>query len=228
MIRGLLFYIYIIIVNTLLMLATFWLVFIGRKACIFAIRMWTMNTYLAAKYIIGIDHKIVGEIPKHPVIIASKHQSAWETMFFPLIIPYPVFVLKKELKWFPWLAFYVDRAGYIPIDRKKGATELKKMAIKAREAIKEGSTVVIFPDGTRKAFGEAPKYKSGIAMLYASLPDVDVIPVSLNSGKFWPRNSIAKKPGTVTVTFHKPMPKGLSKKEFMKKLEEVIEGGIIS
>ena len=144
-------------------------------------------------------------------------------MFFPLVIPYPVFVLKKELKWFPWLAFYIEQAGYITVDRKKGGAALKKMIEKSRSALNDGSTVVIFPEGTRKMFGDAPDYKSGIAMLYKNLPEFDVIPVSLNSGKFWPRNSIPKKSGVVNVTFHAAMPKGLSKPEFMQRLQEVIE-----
>lgn len=197
----------------------------GRRGALLGCTIWAYYVVYATKYIAGIDYVVVGKNPEHAVIFACKHQSAWETAIFFLISKAPVYCYKKELAYIPFFNLFMYFNGNIMVDRKGGAKTLKHLIKKTRERIAQNRSVVIFPEGTRKEYGAAPDYKAGIAALYNSV-EADVVPVSLNSGKFWPRNSFLKTPGTITVNFLEPMPKGLSKKEFMIELEKRIEQAV--
>ena len=161
-------------------------------------------------------------MPKTAVIIASKHQSAWETAIFHMLGADAAYVLKKELLYIPGFNVHAILSGQIAVDRGAGASAIKNLIKNTRERIASGRQVVIFPEGTRTKHGAAPDYKAGVAALYSSV-DADIVPVALNSGKFWPRNSFWKRPGTITVSILPVIKKGLSKQEFMTELENRIE-----
>lgn len=176
-----------------------------------------------ARITIGIKEEISGQenLPKGPYLIVSKHQSTWETLAFNYIFPKSVFVLKKELLYIPVFGWYLIHGGMIPLDRKK-ASGIKGMLKIARQRIKEGRNVVIFPEGTRTTPGTKNEYKKGVYLLYRTL-NVPVIPVALNSGVFWPRNTLIKYPGTIKAEILKPIEPGLDDKTFMAKIETEIE-----
>ena len=88
--------------------------------------------------------------------------------------------------------------------------------------IATGRPIVVFPQGTRTAPEERGTYQSGIAALYREL-GVPVVPVALNSGLFWRRRSNVRRPGTIILRFLPPIPPGLDRKDFMERLETVIE-----
>ncbi len=184
---------------------------------------WTLWVSFILRVIAGISSKVVGRenIPNTPVIFAIKHQSAWETLALNHLFHYPVFILKKELMWIPFFGFYLHRVGMIALSR--GSTSaLKTMIFKGRERIKEGRSLVIFPEGTRSTPGTHNEYKRGIFILYKNL-QVPVVPVALNSGVHWPRRTFLKYPGTIVLNILKPIPPGLDQETFMKKLEHAIE-----
>ena len=110
----------------------------------------------------------------------------------------------------------------ISIDRSGKFKTLKKMIDESKFKVSKGYTLIIFPEGTRKKPGSVPDYKSGVAGIYKEL-NSDVIPVALNSGLFWPKNSFVIKPGKIIIEFLPIIEKGLDKKIFIKKLEETIE-----
>ncbi|MDX6750310.1 lysophospholipid acyltransferase family protein [Geminicoccaceae bacterium 1502E] len=186
---------------------------------------WMRAIHMALRWTVGLRHEVRGleHLPPEPVLIASKHQSAWETLFFHTVRPDMVFGLKHELGHIPLFGWYLKIARNIFIDRGGAAKALRSLVEGARRAIGEGASVLIFPEGTRSAPGAEPDYKSGVAALYAAL-GVKVVPVALNSGLFWPRRSFIKRPGTITVEFLEPIPAGLDRKSFMRLLEERIEG----
>ena len=64
----------------------------------------------------------------------------------------------------------------------------------------------------------------GVAALYRQL-GIPVVPVALNSGTFWPRRSIRRKPGTIVLEYLPPIAPGLNRKDFMPRLEAAIEQG---
>lgn len=189
-------------------------------------RLWERVTLAALRLLVGIDHDVRGRqhLPASgaPALIASKHQSAWETLAFHLLVPEIAIGLKDELTRVPVLGWYLLKAGGIRIDRGGAARALRSLVEGARAATANGLSVLIFPEGTRQAPDAPPAYKPGVAALYASL-HVPVVPVALNSGLFWGRRSALKRPGRIVVEFLEPIPPGLDRKTFMVLLEDRIE-----
>lgn len=179
------------------------------------------------KYVLGLKLEMRGleHLPQdHRYIIAAKHQSAYETLKLPFMarLRHPVIVLKKELIWLPVWGLYPPRMGEIAVDRKAGAQALQQMVDGIRRAFDEGRPFAIFPEGTRKAPDAAPDYKPGLAKLYRDLK-VPVVPMALNSGVFWGRNSFFKKGGTVVFEFLPPLPADMPPLKMMQALEEQVE-----
>jgi len=189
-----------------------------------AITGWTHVARRGLKLIVGLDHEIRGweNLPDGPAILASKHQSAWDTMAFLWLFPRPVYVVKKELLSIPLWGWCAARCGHIPVDRAGGAGALKQMVRAVRTALAKDRHVVIFPEGTRVAPGDKRPFHPGIAALYAQ-SSVPVVPVALNSGVFWGRRSFHKLPGTIVLEFLPAIPPGLDRKAFLAELERRLE-----
>lgn len=189
-------------------------------------RVWSRITWVMISGILGIRYKVEfaegASLPKGATLIACKHQSAWETILSERFIHNPAFVMKKELTKIPLFGAYLVRSGQISVDRSAGPKALRGMIALARQRAEEGRSLVIYPQGTRVAPGEHKPYQSGIAALYRGL-GIPVVPIALNSGLFWPRNSFMKRPGTITIRVLPPIEPGLDKPEFMRVLEERIE-----
>lgn len=187
-------------------------------------KAWGFMTLWGAKWILGLDYKVEGweNLPPAPYIIASKHQSAWETAAMTYIFPGSVFILKKELKYVPLFNLYFWRLKAISVDRSLGKLAIEPMLKEAEAHTKEGRCIIIYPEGTRSAVGQAGRYKFGVAALYEGL-SIPVVPVALNSGVFWPRRSFLKYAGTITVTILPAIESGINKTVFMKTLQDMIE-----
>lgn len=188
------------------------------------VRSWAASTHFLLKWICGIEHEIVGfeKVPKGGVIIASKHQSAWETFTIAAMMPDPTFVLKRELQWIPLFGWYTMKARLMPVNRGARQAALEQIAQIGRERMKENRQIVIYPEGTRRAVGAEPTYKYGVAHLYGEL-DVPCVPVALNSGLYWPRRSLRFTPGKVRMEFLDPILPGMEKLAFLKHLQNEIE-----
>jgi 1-acyl-sn-glycerol-3-phosphate acyltransferase len=173
---------------------------------------------------VDLDFEVRGQdkLPEGPCLVASKHQSAWETFALIPLFRDPVLLMKRELFWIPFHGWFSYKFGMIPVDRDKGPTALRRMLHAAKERIRSGREIILFPEGTRRAPGAPPDYKTGIVLLYNTLK-VPCVPVALNSGVFWPRRSWLRKPGKVLVEILDPIPPGLPKTEFLSRLEEAIE-----
>ena len=178
---------------------------------------------VATLRVAGGTHRVRGDVMRDKqVIYAAKHQSAWETIVLSMLLDAPVVVLKKELLWLPLLGWYFRKAGCIAVDRKAGMRALNTLRQDARRAAAEGRSILIFPQGTRVAPGVQAPYQIGVFALYdaSALP---VVPVALNSGEVWGRNSWLKRPGCITVSFLPAIAPGLRRREFMARLEGDIE-----
>ena len=185
---------------------------------------WSVVSFSILRLTTGLGYRLEGteHIEAKPVIYASKHQSAWDTMIYPHVLKNPIVVLKKELLSIPFYGWYLRKYGSISIDRKGGAKALRAMVQEARDAIDSGRPIVVFPEGTRTAPGQHVKYQSGVAALYREL-GVPVVPIALNSGLFWRRRSFIRRPGTIVLRFLPAIPPGLDRKTFMARLESDIE-----
>src|SRR5262249_28242795 len=187
-------------------------------------RWWSGTVLFLARRIAGIDHELRGAeyLPREPVIVAVKHQSAWDTLAVPALLGDVAIVLKRELLWIPCYGWYARRAGMVPVDRGAGATALKAMVRRAREVVAERRPIVIFPEGTRTAVGTKHPYHPGVAALYTQLK-LPVVPIAVNSGLFWPRRSFLKRPGRIVVEALPPLPAGLERRAFLAELQSRIE-----
>ncbi len=188
-------------------------------------KFWATIMPKALRWICGVKLEIKGleNLPKeNGYIVASKHQSAMETVIFHGIVPHVFYVLKKELLWLPLAGIYFLKTGCVAIDRAGGAKTMRKMLSGVQKHLKDGMNLVIFPEGTRTKPGCKTPYTPGVAFLYEQCK-VPVVPVALNSGYCWPKNSTKKYPGTVTVEFLPPIEAGLPKRTFLNTLYEKIE-----
>ena len=195
------------------------------KAAVFAVsRLWARGVLWLLANLVGLGHEIRGRgrVPAGPVIYAVKHQSAWETIVFAVLIPGFAGVYKRQLALIPLFGWYLLRADMIPIDRGAGAGALRAMLAQARKVVGEGRSIVVMPEGTRTAPGSRRPYHPGIAALYRQL-GLPVVPAALNSGVFWGRRSFVKSPGCITFEFLEPIAPGLDRRAFMALLEERIE-----
>ncbi|HPX89268.1 MAG TPA: lysophospholipid acyltransferase family protein, partial [Methylophilaceae bacterium] len=162
-------------------------------------------------------------IPAHPSIILSKHQSAWETIALQVIFPPQIWVLKRELLFIPFMGWAWIAMSAIPINRAGGREALKQLVKHGKDRLARGLWVVIFPEGTRVAPGVRGKYHIGGAWL-ASHTESTVVPVAHNAGLFWRKNAFIKQAGTITVSIGKPIETaGLKADEVNKRVEEWIE-----
>jgi 1-acyl-sn-glycerol-3-phosphate acyltransferase len=160
-------------------------------------------------------------LPAGAALIASKHQSAWDT--FGLIpLHDPALVMKAELGRIPLYGWFSRKFGMILIPREKRAAALRQLLTDAKERAAEGRHILIFVEGTRKAPDAPPDYKSGTTALYEAL-DVPCVPLALNTGLFWPRRGFVRRPGTMIVEFLPAIAPGGNRKAFVPELQQQIE-----
>ncbi len=185
---------------------------------------WASGVNALLRAVAGIRVEVRGQenVPPGPVLMAVKHQSAWDTMIFHIITHHPAIVMKKELLWIPIYGWYCRKTKMVPVDREQGMKSLRDMIAAAKLAAKDGRPIIIFPQGTRIAPGTSAPYLPGVAALYGQL-GLPCVPIALNSGLFWKHRSFLKPPGTIVFEYLPPIPAGLKRKEFMALLEERIE-----
>ena len=185
---------------------------------------WCELTLWGLRVFAGVRYEVRGteNLPNTACLIASKHQSMWETIAYNVLLKDPAVVIKRELISIPFYGWYVRKQGSIVVDRDAHASALKAMVAPAKARLQAGRSVVIFPEGTRKRPPDAHDYKPGVAALYSQL-GVPCVPVALNSGLFWPRSGPWRKAGTIVVEFLSPIQPGLKRQAFMSELESKIE-----
>jgi 1-acyl-sn-glycerol-3-phosphate acyltransferase len=195
-----------------------------RAAMVALADWWAQINILLLRAVcnVTVEYRGVEKIPDGPLIVASKHQSMWETFSLLHFFKAPFFALKRELMYIPVFGLFLIKTNMISIDRSAGGRALVKVPRRARQEVLQGRQFVIFPEGTRRPIGAPPQYKPGIALIYTDC-GVPCLPVALNSGLFWPRRTFMRYPGTLVVEFLDPLPPGLSRDEFLTRLRTTIE-----
>jgi len=199
--------------------------FLMPRAAVLRVASWWAKTAIVlmrAICNIKVEFRGVEKIPKGPLIVASKHQSMWETIALLRFFEAPFFVIKRQLNFIPLFGQYAIKTGMVAIDRSDGRRALLAVTRRAAEEVKHGRQFVIFPEGTRTAPGAPPQYKGGVGLVYSEC-GVPCLPVALNSGLFWPRRTFMRYPGTLVVEFLDPIPPGLKRDEFLARVERTIE-----
>jgi 1-acyl-sn-glycerol-3-phosphate acyltransferase len=198
--------------------------FMPYRAILAVAKAWSRTNLVLLRVIAGIDCEIRSreKIPQGAAIVAAKHQSAWETFALLPLFDNPLFIVKRELQWIPIFGWLMIKGRMVPVDRGAGSQALAAMTERARIELSRGRQLIIFPEGTRRPAGAEPRYKFGVAQLYAA-EGVPCLPIALNSGLFWPRRSIRLRPGTVLVEILDPIAPGLDKNAFFERLQHDIE-----
>ncbi len=203
------------------------LLLLPRGFCYRIIRSYLFFTLWHLKVITGLSYEVRGleNLPREACLVACKHQSAFETLLLEAMLNDPAIILKKELFHLPVAGWMMKRLGHIGIDRSGGASSLVGMLKVARKRLSEGRSILIFPEGARRAPLAPPDYKGGVTALYRALK-VPCVPVALNSGVFWPRQSFLRYPGRIVIEILPPiMPPEAGDKahDFLARLTDSIE-----
>jgi len=196
-----------------------------RRWLLAALRFWSLSLIVLLRVICGIRVEIRGReyAPAGDALIAPKHQTMFDVFVQFSALKGSLFVFKKELMAIPIFGWIALKLGSIVVDRAGQATALRDMVRRAQEQFRlEDRQLVIFPEGTRKAPGAVPDYKPGVAALYREL-GVTVHPMATNAGTHWPAHGFLRRPGVIVYEFLEPIPPGLKRGEFMRRLEDSIE-----
>ena len=189
------------------------------------ITAWSHLIIACARRICGVRYRLVGahNLPSMPCIVLSKHQSAWETLAYQVLLPPQVWVLKRELLRVPFFGWGLAMMSPIAIDRGSATRALRQMLEQGRERLAAGWWIVMFPEGTRVTPGSRGRYHPGGAWL-ACQTGATVVPVAHNAGTLWGRNAFVKYPGTITVSVGPAIdPAGLEPDALNRKVEDWIE-----
>jgi 1-acyl-sn-glycerol-3-phosphate acyltransferase len=223
-VRSALFNALFYVILAVLLVAALFTLALPRRAVLAMAKLWGRISIWLLRAVCGTraEFRGVEKLPKGPLIVAAKHQSTWETFALLWLFEDFTFIVKRELMWIPIFGWCMWKGGMIPIDRSAGSQALSTMSARARKEIRSGRQLIIFPEGTRRPPGAEPRYKFGVAHLYAEI-GVPCVPVALNSGLFWPRRAFRRFPGTIIVEFLDPIPPGLDKNTFFARLQNDIE-----
>ena len=190
---------------------------------------WNITVVQIAKYLCKINYTIKGaenleKMIDKPVVLLSKHQSAWETIAFIALMPKQLcFVFKRELLWIPFFGWALALLKMIHINRANKQTAALSVASQGRKRLSEGKWIMLFPEGTRTPRGSTKPYRKGGARL-ASATGALVIPIAHNAGLCWPKNSFLKRPGTVIFSIGPAIiSEGKSGEELQQEVESWIE-----
>ena len=170
-----------------------------------------------------VEIKGINNIPREEkYFVASAHQSMFETFALQAVLDYPVFILKKELLKIPLFGLYLKKIKSIEIVRDTTTKDNLSFFDKVATAIKnDNRPLLIFPQGTRVKTDERVPFKKGVGKIYEAL-NISCVPIALNSGNVWPKKGIIKYPGKITISLLEPIKPGLSRNEFIEKLENEI------
>lgn len=195
-----------------------------REGIMTVARLWARAVIALLRVIVGARLEVRGmeHIPPGPVVIAAKHQSAFDTIVWLTLLPNTAYVMKKELLWIPLYGWHARKMGMIPVDRAGGGPALRAMLRGAQASLEEGRQVVIFPEGTRTAPGERGTYQPGIVAI-AGLGVAPVIPAATDSGRVWGRRAVLKRPGVIRISILPPLPPGLPRAKLLAELAVAIE-----
>jgi len=178
----------------------------GAEAPFTLARLYTKVMLRWVEISCGIRYEVSGweHVPKTPVVIMSKHQSAWETIFIESAFPSQCWIVKKELLWLPFVGWGLMAIRAIAIDRSSGSSAREQIVEQGAQRLKEGLWVSIFPEGTRVAPGTIGRYGIGGALL-ATRTGTPILPMAHNAGEYWGRYAFKKRAGRVKVVIGPPI-----------------------
>ena len=226
-IRSLFFFLFMAVTVVPWALAVLLVSMVARADTVYRMcERWLTLSIWGAKVICGVHARLHGleNLPDTPVVLLPKHQSAWETLAFPGLMPRPLcYVFKRELLYIPFFGWAMARMDMIHIDRRKRSQAWKLVAEQGRQFMNKGHWVIMFPEGTRAPRGEQGRYQVGGTRL-AIDTGRPVLPVAVTSARCWPRKSLVLRPGVIDISIGAPISSaGRKSEEMMREVEAWIE-----
>ena len=203
---------------------------IARHRALDVARLWAHVVVGGLRVICGVHVQIIGGERLRtagPMLIASAHQSAFDTIVWLVLVPRCCYVLKQELLRIPLFGPLVQSTGMIAVDRSGGASAMRGLMREAERAVREDRQIVIFPEGTRAEAGSLLPLQPGVAAL-AARTGLPVTPVVTDSGFCWGRRAFRKRPGTIHIHVLEPIPTGFRRDELMRRLESALRTEVYS
>lgn len=224
LLRSVLFNVFFFVVTFVVTLvpATF-VRFIAPNRMLDVAQLWARIMLCGLRVICGIRLSVSGRqhLGDGAALIASRHQSAFDTFVWLTLVPRCCYVLKRELLRIPLFGPLMPMAGMIAVDRTGGATALRGLLRDGEQALREGRQIVIFPEGTRAAPGALLPLQPGVVAL-AARTRLPVIPVVTDSGLHWGRRAFHKRPGTIHIRILEPIPAGSDRAQLMQSLDRAL------
>lgn len=179
----------------------------GWRACGRVFRLHAVIACRLCGLICGLRVRVLGieNLPAGACVVAANHQSAFETLVLPAFLPPFAWVLKESLVRVPWFGWALRRADAIAIDRGDRRAALGALVAAGLERLGRGTSVVVFPEGTRFAVGGMGGFQSG-AVLLARAAKAPLVPLGHDAGRFWPGGAFRIRPGVVTIRIGRPDP----------------------
>ena len=222
--RSILFYLSLTIWTILMGIICLPFIILPSKILKYPTKIWIRGIFIFLKLVCNIKHQIIGleNIPDEPLLIVSKHQSTFETFGLYYYLKDCFFIHKKELFIIPIFGQYLFKSNMVAIDRSGGTLTMRKMLEDVKKKLELGKSIIIFPEGTRKKPGSKPDYKTGFIGIHNHTKR-RILPVALNSGLCWSKQSWILRSGMITIKFLPIIDKNLNKKELLNKVQENIE-----
>lgn len=206
---------------------------LSGKLAKFMVRTETLGVLAIARSIGGIKYEIhfppreTDGVPNYPnsntrldgkAIIAAKHMSILEIAIIYINVPHVFFIIKRELTWIPIYGWMFLRIGLQPVNRKRGRTNMRKLTDNVAKKIRNGETLVIFPEGTRVKPGDRPELRRGLLYLAHELK-LPILPVGTDTGLYWPKRGRIR-PGVANVYFENQLPASADLDEIHKAINK--------
>ena len=180
--------------------------------------MYISTLLIVLKFLCRIDWEVTGDIlGQRPVIIASNHQGLWESFYLQTLVNPLTTIIKKELIYIPFFGWALNLLNPIKINRSKKVQSAKKVMMTGTQKLRNGFSILLFPEGTRKIPGKRIGKFARSAADLAIKNNVDLIPIYHNSGLYWKNKKFIKIPGTVKVIIGAPI-QGKNSYEMTKNL----------
>ncbi len=183
-----------------------------------AVSVWLLEHICSLK----VEYRGVENIPQGGVLIAAKHQSFLETFALLKYAPDFAIILKRQLTYIPLFGLYLIVSKQISIDRARGRQALQQIAAAAKPVLAAGRQIFIYPEGTRRPPGAPPRYRQGVAAVYAET-GAPCLPVAVNTGLFWRRRGFMRRPGVAVIEYLPLITPGLDRDDFAARLQDAIE-----
>ena len=200
---------------------------LSRNMAFLGVHLFCRWVRATAAILVGLRSEIRGPVPQTEVLIAAKHQSFFDIILLCSVLPRPKFIMKRELIWTPFLGQYALRIGCIPVDRGKRGAAITRMKEDVARGTALPGQLVIYPQGTRVAPGEARPYKMGTGLLYDQLGQT-CVPAATNVGVFWPKRGILRHQGLAVLEFLPEIAPGLPVPDFMARIETTVEAASLA